>query len=309
MLLFYLAPVWGVLGGRIFFGEPLTRLRVARSGNCRRRSSPAAWRTCGARSAAGHWSICLRSPRGCSMPRRNLFTRAAESHAAATPSRWWSSSAADVLSSLILLGTGEPLPALAPGLLGQLLRVRRHLDAHRDGAHGVGRVASRSRSCRHTAGIRTASPRWFRRCGSRRAPRRLRMGRRAMIVTRRCWNALLEARTPTAQRQLRRRSHEGYADESPELLDERNLEPLTWVEYEGRVREEQGASVPSGRARWNNMDRTCRSAPMRSCRLRSRKAWLRKRPAWLHRLLPTATSRSPNAAAASIFPAPPASTR
>jgi drug/metabolite transporter (DMT)-like permease len=28
MLLFYLAPVWGVLGGRIFFGEPLTRLRV-----------------------------------------------------------------------------------------------------------------------------------------------------------------------------------------------------------------------------------------------------------------------------------------
>ena len=28
MLLFYLAPVWGVIGGRIFFGEPLTRLRV-----------------------------------------------------------------------------------------------------------------------------------------------------------------------------------------------------------------------------------------------------------------------------------------
>jgi len=28
MLLFYLAPVWGVLGGRIFFGEPLTRLRL-----------------------------------------------------------------------------------------------------------------------------------------------------------------------------------------------------------------------------------------------------------------------------------------
>lgn len=29
MLLFYLAPVWGVLGGRIFFGEPLTALRIA----------------------------------------------------------------------------------------------------------------------------------------------------------------------------------------------------------------------------------------------------------------------------------------
>ena len=29
MLLFYLAPVWGVLGGRIAFGEPITRLRVA----------------------------------------------------------------------------------------------------------------------------------------------------------------------------------------------------------------------------------------------------------------------------------------
>ncbi len=28
MLLFYLAPVWGVLGGRIAFGEPLTRLRM-----------------------------------------------------------------------------------------------------------------------------------------------------------------------------------------------------------------------------------------------------------------------------------------
>lgn len=28
MLLFYLAPVWGVLGGRIAFGEPITRLRV-----------------------------------------------------------------------------------------------------------------------------------------------------------------------------------------------------------------------------------------------------------------------------------------
>ncbi len=28
MLLFYLAPVWGVLGGRIAFGEALTRLRV-----------------------------------------------------------------------------------------------------------------------------------------------------------------------------------------------------------------------------------------------------------------------------------------
>ncbi|HMH17583.1 MAG TPA: DMT family transporter, partial [Burkholderiales bacterium] len=29
MLLFYLTPVWGVLGGRIFFGEPLTALRIA----------------------------------------------------------------------------------------------------------------------------------------------------------------------------------------------------------------------------------------------------------------------------------------
>lgn len=28
MLLFYLAPVWGVLGGRLFFGEPFTRLRL-----------------------------------------------------------------------------------------------------------------------------------------------------------------------------------------------------------------------------------------------------------------------------------------
>lgn len=29
MLLFYLAPVWGVLGGRVFLSEPLTRLRIA----------------------------------------------------------------------------------------------------------------------------------------------------------------------------------------------------------------------------------------------------------------------------------------
>ncbi|MEQ1881403.1 MAG: DMT family transporter, partial [Burkholderiales bacterium] len=28
MLLFYLAPVWGVLGGRLFLSEPLTKLRI-----------------------------------------------------------------------------------------------------------------------------------------------------------------------------------------------------------------------------------------------------------------------------------------
>jgi drug/metabolite transporter (DMT)-like permease len=29
MLLFYLAPIWGVIGGRLAFGEPVTRLRLA----------------------------------------------------------------------------------------------------------------------------------------------------------------------------------------------------------------------------------------------------------------------------------------
>jgi len=29
MLLFYLAPIWGVMGGRLAFGEPVTRLRIA----------------------------------------------------------------------------------------------------------------------------------------------------------------------------------------------------------------------------------------------------------------------------------------
>lgn len=29
MLLFYLTPVWGAIGGRLIFGEPLTRLRIA----------------------------------------------------------------------------------------------------------------------------------------------------------------------------------------------------------------------------------------------------------------------------------------
>ena len=29
MLLFYLAPIWGVLGGRLAFGEPITHLRLA----------------------------------------------------------------------------------------------------------------------------------------------------------------------------------------------------------------------------------------------------------------------------------------
>lgn len=119
MLLFYLAPVWGVLGGRIFFGEPLTRLRVF----------GVATAVVGAALLLGGPAILAVPPgvvdllalgSGMFYASQNLFTRAANR----TPLDAKSLVVfvgCGVLSSLLVLGTGDSVPALAPGLVVQLL--------------------------------------------------------------------------------------------------------------------------------------------------------------------------------------------
>ena len=119
MLLFYLAPVWGVVGGRIFFGEPLTRLRVV----------GVATAIVGALLLLGGPAVLAAPPgvvdllalgSGMFYASQNLFTRAADR----TPLDAKSLVVfvgCGLLSSLILLCTGESIPALAPALIGELL--------------------------------------------------------------------------------------------------------------------------------------------------------------------------------------------
>jgi drug/metabolite transporter (DMT)-like permease len=119
MLLFYLAPVWGVVGGRIFFGEPLTRLRVV----------GVATAVVGAMLLLGGPAVFAAPPgvvdllalgSGMFYASQNLFTRAADR----TPLDAKSLVVfvgCGVLSSLILLGTGESIPAVTPAMVGQLL--------------------------------------------------------------------------------------------------------------------------------------------------------------------------------------------
>ncbi len=119
MLLFYLAPVWGVLGGRIFFGEPLTRLRIvgvatAVVGAMLLLGGPAAL------TAPPGVVDLLALGSGMFYASQNLFTRAADR----TPLDAKSLVVfvgCGVLSSLMVLGTGESVPDLAPGLIGWLL--------------------------------------------------------------------------------------------------------------------------------------------------------------------------------------------
>jgi drug/metabolite transporter (DMT)-like permease len=119
MLLFYLAPVWGVLGGRIFFGEPLTRLRVI----------GVATAVVGAVLLLGGPAVLASPPgivdllalgSGMFYASQNLFTRAAD----LTPLDAKSLVVfvgCGVLSSLLVLGTGASVPVLSPALVGQLL--------------------------------------------------------------------------------------------------------------------------------------------------------------------------------------------
>jgi drug/metabolite transporter (DMT)-like permease len=118
MLLFYLAPVWGVIGGRIFFGEPLTRLRIV----------GVATAVVGAVLILGGPAVLAAPPgmvdllalaSGMLYASQNLFTRAADR----TPLDAKSLvvfAGCGLLSGLIVLGTGEPLPETTPALVGQL---------------------------------------------------------------------------------------------------------------------------------------------------------------------------------------------
>ncbi|MEO8157172.1 MAG: DMT family transporter [Betaproteobacteria bacterium] len=118
MLLFYLAPIWGVLGGRIFFGEALTRLRIL-----------------GVVTAVVGAVLLLGGPAVIAVPpgivdllalasgmlyaSQNLFTRAADR----TPLDAKSLVVfvgCGVLSGAIVLGTAQPLPQVSPLLLTQL---------------------------------------------------------------------------------------------------------------------------------------------------------------------------------------------
>jgi len=118
MLLFYLAPVWGVLGGRIFFGEPLTRLRIF----------GVATAVVGAILLLGGPAVMASPPgivdlfalaSGMLYASQNLFTRAADR----TPLDAKSLVVfvgCGLLSGAIVLGTGQQLPTLPPLLIGQL---------------------------------------------------------------------------------------------------------------------------------------------------------------------------------------------
>jgi len=118
MLLFYLAPVWGVLGGRIFFGEPLTRLRVigvatAVVGAVLLLDGPAV-----IASRPGIVDL-LSLASGMLYAAQNLLTRAADR----TPLDAKSLMAfvgCGLMSGAIVLGTGQHLPPMPPLLIGQL---------------------------------------------------------------------------------------------------------------------------------------------------------------------------------------------
>ena len=119
MLLFYLAPVWGVIGGRLFFDEPFTRLRVI----------GVATAVVGAVLLLGGPAVLVAPPgmidllavgSGMFYASQNLFTRAADR----TPldaKALVVFVGCGLLSGLILLGTDEAIPDVSPALLGQLL--------------------------------------------------------------------------------------------------------------------------------------------------------------------------------------------
>lgn len=119
MLLFYLAPIWGVLGGRIFFGEPLTLLRVF----------GVATAVIGAILLLGGPTILASPPgivdllalaSGMLYASQNLFTRAANRIPLDAKSLVVFIGCG-LISGAIVLGTGQQLPEMPPLLVGQLL--------------------------------------------------------------------------------------------------------------------------------------------------------------------------------------------
>jgi drug/metabolite transporter (DMT)-like permease len=119
MLLFYLAPVWGVLGGRLVFGEPITRLRVAAVvaaifGAFLLLGGPGIFDT------PPTWVDALALASGLLYASQNIFALAADR----TPMVVKALSiyvGCGALAAVLVLVTGQSLPALSPTLLAQLL--------------------------------------------------------------------------------------------------------------------------------------------------------------------------------------------
>jgi len=119
MLLFYLAPVWGVLGGRIFFGEPLTALRVAGVGAA----------VAGAFLLLGGPAMLAAPPgivdglalaSGMLYASQNIATRAAD-RAPLDVKTLVVFVGCGGLSCALVLASGAPLPPLSATLVGQLV--------------------------------------------------------------------------------------------------------------------------------------------------------------------------------------------
>jgi drug/metabolite transporter (DMT)-like permease len=118
MLLFYLAPVWGTLGGRIVFGEALTRLRVlavvaAIAGAFLLLGGSAVF------DAPPGLVDVLALASGMLYASQNIFTLAADR----TPLHAKTLAVfvgCGVLSGALVILTGQPLPAISATLLLQL---------------------------------------------------------------------------------------------------------------------------------------------------------------------------------------------
>jgi drug/metabolite transporter (DMT)-like permease len=119
MLLFYLAPVWGVLGGRIAFGEPITRLRAAAVasaviGAFLLLGGPAIF------DAPPTWVDALALASGLLYASQNVFALAADR----TPMVVKALSiyvGCGALAALLVIVLGQPVPRLPGALLAQLL--------------------------------------------------------------------------------------------------------------------------------------------------------------------------------------------
>ncbi len=119
MLLFYLAPVWGVLGGRIFLAEPLTQLRIA----------GVVLAVTGAALLLGGPAIIDTPPgivdllalgAGLLYASQNIVTRAADA-TALDAKALFVFVGCGVLSAIIVGIGGQPLPPLSGVLAAQLL--------------------------------------------------------------------------------------------------------------------------------------------------------------------------------------------
>jgi drug/metabolite transporter (DMT)-like permease len=119
MLLFYLAPVWGVLGGRLFLAEPLTKLRVtgvvlAVTGAVLLLGGPALYET-----PPGLVDL-LALASGFFYALQNIVTRAA--HATSLDAKaLFIFVGCGALSALVVGFNGDPLPQISSTLAIQLL--------------------------------------------------------------------------------------------------------------------------------------------------------------------------------------------